>query len=354
MRLTRWSLAAVLAGGLAMVPACAAQSEYEMGDALVAGVNAPAARYPVPPGSPQGQVTITSRGVVSIAPRGGGEPEPMLGVELSVTNERDLGPWRLDAQAQRLSFGGREEIPPALVSASVPGAPRLVVPPGGSAVVDLYFPVPPGFGPADIANYQLSWRLETPGRVVAALTPFQVPVEDLGSSYAVAPPPYYYNRGAAWWYDPFYYPAFAFPPVISFGYSHFHDHHFHGGRGYGGYGYGGHGHGYGYGRNGYGHGPDRYGREPSARGGPAPAVPEGPIDRPPPAVPSTPNMSAPTAPAMPPSSGPPAMSAPPPVMSAPPSPPPMMSAPAMPAAPPAPPPAPPPVPSTPNISAPHR
>jgi hypothetical protein len=320
-RLLRWCLtAAAVVGGSAMVPACAAESSYQTAEPIVAGTGSPTAGYPVPPEAPRGQLGVTARGVVSIAPRGGGEPQPMLAVELVVANDRDGGPWRLNAQAQRLTFASGETCSPALVSAGEPGAPVLLVPPGRSLRVDLYFPVPPGLEPEGLARFQLSWRIETPAREVAALTPFEMPVSEEGDVHSTAPPlgPDYVGGGPAWWYDPFYYPAFAFPPLFSHGVPRFGHQHFDRGRAHD--------------RDDVfrGHGPSARAYAPG-RGRPAPGVPMAPnhaapgTPRPAPAMPS---MAAParSAPAMPSAPHTPAPVAPPPAMRAAPPPPPAVPA----------------------------
>jgi hypothetical protein len=281
--------------------ACATDSQSlfrptEQVSGLVEGV--PAARYPVPPEAPRGDVNVSSRGVVSVQPQEGGREARMMHLRIAVANENDVGPWTVDAREQRVVYRGGATLSPAIVSTSAPGAPLLTVAPGQVATLDLHYQLPPGVDRArEVPRFELRWAVRTPARVVAERTPFERELLDRRDAE--------YDRAVVvglavsplWWYDPNFYP-YA-PPYIyypRYGYPHAYFDPGHRVR-------------------------DRRPEptDPGFRG-----MPTGPA----PSVPATPNLSAPAAPPMP--------------------------APAPPPPAPPPPPAAPPVPTTPNLSAPAR
>jgi hypothetical protein len=211
----RW-LWMMLAAGVTMGggPGCAGQSQYRPTEAVAGELEgAPAARYPLPPESPRGDVNVASMGVVSVQPAGGGDKVPMIELRLAVSNDNDTGNWTLDVREQRLSLAGGSDTTPAIVSGNASSDPMLVIPPGQRRTVDLYFPSPVAEG--KLPGFDLLWVVHTPQRAVAERTPFQEDHSREGDAYGA--PTTVIGFGPAYWYDPFYYPFYAAPPVVFYG-----------------------------------------------------------------------------------------------------------------------------------------
>jgi hypothetical protein len=314
----RTGLIAMVAATLATSTGCAGPSEYRPTEELAGTLgDAPAARYPVPPESPRGDVRVASRGVVSVQPAGGGHRVPMIQIRLVVSNDNDTGPWTFDVREQRLTGLGATEQAPVLVSGPASTDPRLVIAPRQQRSMDLYFRSPGTGGAPPV--FDLLWVVHTPLRAVAERTPFEE--HRTGDRDVYAAPTTTIGLGPTYWYDAYYYPAFAVPPAIYYA---------PGPRWYPTPGY-----------RGVPHWPrvDGVGGVPPPSSAAAPATPAAPNVSAPliaPPVPAQPSISAPALPPAPALAPPPAPAPAPPPIAAPP-----------PAAAPAPP-----VPSQPNISAP--
>jgi hypothetical protein len=289
---------ALLAGGCALLSACATNMEYVPTEQVSAQLQGrPASQYRVPPESPRGDVTVVSRGVVHV--ERDGHRADVLHVAVRLSNDQDSGPWTFDVREQKLLVPVAGSITPAPVSPAAGGAPVVNVAPGGQRTMDLYFPTPPGVKTNRLHAFDLLWTVRTPQRIVTERTPFEGWGSDgyrYGpfSSVSVG-----FGLGPMWWYEPLYY-----RPYYPFRYPYWSPSY--------GYGYG------------YGYAPRHFGYQPYRPGARA-----------------LPPVWAPPAPAMPsPRPAPPMPSVP------------MQAAPAPPPAPPPPPPPPPAVPSQPNISAP--
>jgi hypothetical protein len=288
---SRWLGAASVC--LVALGGCAAPSVYVPTEQVAAEVQgAPASRYVVPPEAPRGDVTVSTHGLATLEPQGGGERRKMFHVGLVLSNDADAAPWKFDGREQKL-FVGAAQLTPALVSAGQGGGvagPVVTVPPGQKRVVDLYFAPPAGYDEKAYGGFDALWTVETAQRRVTERTPFERRQGDPGSSYfgrsTVA-----VGFGPVWWYDPLYAPFYAFPPVVYYGYGYPYGH------GYRGY------HGYPY-NSGYysgGRGPGPY-IAPPAPGASAPPVssqphmsaPMGPGPQPAPSMPSQPHISGPS------------------------------------------------------------
>ena len=175
----------------------------------------PASRYSVPPEAPRGSVTVTSFGVVEVAPQPGADRVPALDVRFVVTNDDDTSARQMDTRSERLSLPGLPELQSAFVSAGVPGSPTVVVPPGQARTMDFFYTLPEQMETtADIPGCDVTWAVKTPSRVVAGRTPFE----------RVALAPVYY--GYPYEYGPYYpYPYGYYDPLwpgmrVYFGFGH--------------------------------------------------------------------------------------------------------------------------------------
>lgn len=195
--------------GVTGASACAPEVQYayhpaEQATATLAGHMA--ARYGVPPESPRGSVRVASCGITAVE-TGSGEVRA-LHVRQAIANNNDTGPWELDARSLRVAYAAGDVVGPIFINTRAPGTPRVEIAPGEAAVVDAYFPLPPGAESADsIPRFDLLWTLSTPAREVAERTPFEririEPELAVNAGYGL-------GRGPAWWYDPF----FTGPPII--------------------------------------------------------------------------------------------------------------------------------------------
>jgi hypothetical protein len=191
-------LAAITAAGVG----CAHQISYvPVGPGSSGG---PAARYPVPPESPQGEVYVTSFGVTDMDV-GPNQPGGMLHTRLAVSNGSGTA-WNVDGRQQFLAVpGGAAPQPPAYLNTDAAGAgPVYQVPPGRASVFDLYFSLPPGVDPArGLGGFALDWSVDTGGRLVASQTSFQRS-EGAPPAYGGYPPYVVVGLGfgPGWWYYP--------------------------------------------------------------------------------------------------------------------------------------------------------
>ncbi|MBI2891926.1 MAG: hypothetical protein HYY06_00125 [Deltaproteobacteria bacterium] len=174
----------------------------------------PAARYEVPPESPRGDVTLGSFGLTDVDAEGGRLRKRMLHVRLVASNDSDAA-WSVDLRELVLVLPGGRETGPAFVNTDSTVVPVIGVATGQKRVIDLYYPLPRALRVEErLGGFELRWRVQTPGRVVAQRTPFERLEVDTRAypttSYSVA-----LGWGPIWWYDPFFYPGVAFHyPII--------------------------------------------------------------------------------------------------------------------------------------------
>lgn len=182
-----------------------------------------AARYPIPPERPTGEVRVASFGVAKVRPHaaaGAEEAEPddderaihLMHVRLVIANNDGAGPWYFDPREQTAIYQDRLRTAPAYAASGREGLPQIIIRPGDQRTVDLYFPLPPGAEQeGKIPEFDVLWRVRTDRRVVAERTPFdRLRVEPLyaGPVYY----PYFYGWGPYGWHDPFWGPAWIGPP----------------------------------------------------------------------------------------------------------------------------------------------
>ncbi len=174
----------------------------------------PASRYPIPPESPHGSLTVATFGIAEV--QVGEQALKMLHVREVVSNDDDIAPWTLDTRQQLVEVPGHGKSVPTYVNTDVAGAPLVAIQPGTKRTIDLYYALPPGVQKADkLPEFDVLAHVQTPLRPVAQRTPFE--------RFAIEPEAYdaYYGGafavgvgwGPMWWYDPLY-PSVAFPGAV--------------------------------------------------------------------------------------------------------------------------------------------
>jgi len=201
---------------LALLGGCAStQYVYSPEENATARVQGhPAALYQIPPEAPEGTVRVATLGIAKLALA---RPEGYVHVRAlhvrMVVDDNGDEPWTFDTREQIAVLPGRGQSRAAWVSSSIGQPPLVQIPPGASATLDLYYPLPRAMQDAsEIPGVQVVWRVQTPQRVVAERTSFErLKVEP-------APTPAY-AWGTGWWgpgwYDPFW-PDYTFygPAVV--------------------------------------------------------------------------------------------------------------------------------------------
>jgi hypothetical protein len=198
-RMLRVMPALVLGIGLAAA-GCAHEYAY-----MPVGAGGPAARYPIPPEAPRGEIYVTSFGFMQMDVADGRSAEMMHARLVAVNN----GPaaWTIDGRAQQLVVApAQPPLGPAYINTNTDAGagPVYVVPPGQHQVFDLYYAVPPPLDhPQQLGGFALDWRVDVAGRPFADRTPFQ---RFEGSPGGYEPyPDYVYvglGWGPGWWYGP--------------------------------------------------------------------------------------------------------------------------------------------------------
>lgn len=193
------------------VVACSPAYVYLPAEQLTAVVDGqPAARYPIPPEAPTGDVRLHSYGVVEVGDEGGGEA-PALHLRFWISHDIGTQPWIMDTRAVRLELRRGGSSRPVLVATDAQAElPRVEIPPGQQRIVEMLFPLPEGLDDEDLLPaFDVLWQVQTEARVVGERTPFErVRLE--------APPPsptwgFSYGYGHGWWYDPWWGPGARAP-----------------------------------------------------------------------------------------------------------------------------------------------
>jgi hypothetical protein len=203
---------ALIAGALALVSGCAHEYMYvPVGPGAAGG---PAARYPIPPYAPQGEVYVTSFGFTDLD-LGPGRPGTMLHTRLAVSNGSPFA-WTVDGRQQVLVTAGQPPQGPAFLNTDAGAGPIYQVLPGRANVFDLYFAVPPPLDQAqNVGGFALDWNVNAGGQVVAQQTSFQ---RYEGEPASYAPYPAYVavglGFGVGWWYGPLFAYHYGYPPAI--------------------------------------------------------------------------------------------------------------------------------------------
>jgi len=186
----------------------------EQANATVSGY--PAARYVIPEGTNQGDVRVSTFGVKDLRLNGDEEEAVRsLHVRLIVANQNGTQDWSVDTRNIQVQYTGIQgQRAPAFANANDRGMPVVVVPPGASRTIDLYYPLPPEIsGAKDLPQFDVVWAVQTDNQVVAERTPFErrkiEPAPAYGYGYGVGFGAYPY-----WWYDPWFYGGFYGRPLV--------------------------------------------------------------------------------------------------------------------------------------------
>jgi hypothetical protein len=202
--------------GLVMVVLLAAAGcahEYAYWPAGPAGGGGPAARYPIPPEAPRGEVYVTSFGYTDMDVNEG-QSALMPHARLVVVNN---GPdaWTLDGREQQLLVAPNQTpLRPAFANTDAGQGPLYTVPPATRRTFDFYYQVPPPLDdPRNVGWFELEWRVNAGAQPIAQRTPFQR-FEDRPAGYNPYPAYVFVGLGwgPLWWYDPFY--RYVHPPII--------------------------------------------------------------------------------------------------------------------------------------------
>ena len=189
--------------GLVMIIAAAAAGcahEYAYLPAVPGAANDAAVRYPIPPEAPQGEVYLTSFGFTQMEVAADRTANFLHARLVVVNNGSDV--WSVDGQSQQLMVPpAQQPLVPAFVNTDAGSGPIYAVPPRQRRVFDLYYGVEPPMDQASqLAFFELSWRVDVPGRPIAQRTPFQ---RFEGARGAYEPyPPYVFvglGFGVGWW-----------------------------------------------------------------------------------------------------------------------------------------------------------
>ena len=147
---------------------------------------------------PGGDVELTSFGPVDLSPQNGGAgPLEALHLRMTVRND-SYRPWTVDTREQRVDLEGYGTSVPAFATTDSGNAPGVMVAPGATRVVDLFFPLPADLqNPETLPMFDVDWTLHTERGVLAEQAPFgQIAIAN--EDYA----PGYYVGGPAYWYNP--------------------------------------------------------------------------------------------------------------------------------------------------------
>jgi hypothetical protein len=136
-----------------------------------------AATYPVPTKTPHGDVRVAVVGFTTIGAFRA-RPVQALKVRMMVHNDdREL--WTMDTTVQKGSINaapGNATTTARLMLALCDGhrVPLVVVMPGDTRTVDLYYELPPSVPQESaIRSFRVDWRIDTPGGLLAShVTPF--------------------------------------------------------------------------------------------------------------------------------------------------------------------------------------
>ncbi len=206
--MSRLVLATVLllaAGG------CAHQYTY-WPTAAAAG-SGPAARYPIPPEAPHGEVYVTSFGYTDMEVDDGRSAQLVHARLVTVNN----GPeeWTLDGREQQLLIAqGQPPLRPAFANTDAGAGPIYTVPPAGRRTFDFYYQVPPPLDdPRYVGWFELEWYVTAGAQLIAQRTAFER-FEERPAAYGAYPDYVFIGLGwgPLWWHSPFY--PHVRPPII--------------------------------------------------------------------------------------------------------------------------------------------
>ena len=219
MQYRAW-ISVLIAGAGIVLGGCASEGRYiyRPEQQATATVNRlPAARYPIPPERPVGEVLIVSSGITQLPTTDA--RTPALFVRMIVTDNSDDVPWTVDTR-QQFAWVGGEWQPPAHVNAYGQSPPTIAIARGEKRLIDLSYRLPAkAESDEQVPRFELAWTIQTAARVVAERTSFdRLRIEPV---YVAGGYSYPYGPGPWGWYDPFWpYPYWGIHVGYGVGYGH--------------------------------------------------------------------------------------------------------------------------------------
>jgi hypothetical protein len=185
---------------------------------VVSRSGTPAAKIEVPQERPNGSVQVLSEGIHHVVI--GGQKTPVLQVKMTVSNDGDQQPWRVDTSKQLADIPGKGLTAPIYVSTQETGI--VEIPIKDKRTIHLYYPLPPGVtNTSKVKQFDLVWTVDTPTRTVASRTTFDRTYPYYNDYYAYGWG-YGYGYGPWWGWGPYWgysatNPGFVYPHVRDFG-----------------------------------------------------------------------------------------------------------------------------------------
>jgi len=183
----------------------------------VPGAAAPSADYAIPGDHPQGDVQLFGGSVTEVQFRQGGRRIPVFQVQMIVANSRAAAQWAIDATAIKLVVPGAGEYRPLMVNADAGTPPLVLVDPGETRVINLFYPAPAGVNSdQQLPVFTVVWQVTAGAGTITRRTTFERSPLDRGRaarSFAFhdEDPGREMGFGPRWWYAPWY-------PWPSYGY----------------------------------------------------------------------------------------------------------------------------------------
>lgn len=131
-----------------------------------------AARYPVPPEAPRGDVRIASMGLAKVRDEQG-HKKLAIRVRMVVSNDGGAAPWSVSPAAVLLDHPTAGTIAPARMEAATGDDGLVAIARGQAREVDLYYHLPGAEHPADLHRFDVLWTVDTDVRPVSERTPFE-------------------------------------------------------------------------------------------------------------------------------------------------------------------------------------
>jgi len=158
--------------------------------------------YSVPPGKPEGKVTVSSMGVIDLEPSHASKQIPTIHLRMVISNQSAGQVWNFNTQDQVVSFPNDGEVLPTFVNSDLKSIPSLRINKGELRVLDLYFQLPANQKSAeDIPAFTLRWKIQTGEMVTQETALFnRIPVPPRPVVvYPYDPYPYAPGWGPVWW-----------------------------------------------------------------------------------------------------------------------------------------------------------
>jgi hypothetical protein len=174
----------------------------------------PGQKTDIPQERPQGSVQVLSQGIHHVALAEG--KVPALHVRMSVSNDGDATPWRVDASKQLADIPGKGLTAPLFVSQEA--AAITEIPQHARRTIDLYYALPPNVtDTSQMKHFELVWTVDTAERTVSSRISFDRTYPYYNDYYAYGYG-YGYGYGPWWGWGPYwgysaYNPGYVYPRV---------------------------------------------------------------------------------------------------------------------------------------------